>query len=165
MAIPRKDWTKRKLNFNVDRQPKRKLYIHHTVSPNKRWTKAEERAHLRQLEAQHLKQGWTGIGYSYLCFPSGRLYVGRGPSAVPAAQAGANSGSIAIAYVGNTETAEITGRAKARIVLAGRNLRVRKGIRYLGGHRDAPGQATACPGRKAYGWLSRAARLSGLKRL
>lgn len=165
MAIARSKWTDRRPNFTRDTQPKRRLYIHHTVSPNRKWTRAQERAHLRQLEAGHVNQGWSGIGYSYLCFPSGRLYVGRGANAVPAAQAKANSGSIAIAYVGNTETADLTGRAKARIVLAARNLKRTKGLTHLGGHRDAPGQSTACPGRKAYGWISRAARLSGLRRL
>lgn len=165
MAIARSKWTDRRLSFNADRKRKSVVYIHHTVSPNRRWTRAQERAHLRQLELGHINQGWSGIGYSYLCFPSGRLYEGRGPNAVPAAQAGANSGSIAIAYVGNTETAQVTGRAKARLVLAARNLRRAKGINSLGGHRDAPGQSTACPGRNAYGWLDRAARLSGLRRL
>lgn len=165
MAISRAKWTGRHPSFTRDHRAKTRLYLHHTVSPNRKWTAAQERAHLRQLEQGHLNQGWTGIGYSYLLFPSGRLYEGRGPNAVPAAQVNANSGSIAIAYVGNTETADMTGRAKARFVLAARNLKRAKGITYLGGHRDAPGQSTACPGRRAYGWLGRAAKLSGLRRL
>lgn len=165
MAIPRSKWTKSNPRFSRDEAPKRKLYLHHTVSANRKWTAAQEREHMRQLEAQHQGQGWSGIGYSYVLFPSGRLYVGRGPKALPAAQKNANSGSIAVAYAGNTETADMTGRAKARFVLAARNLKRAHGVRLLGGHRDAPGQSTACPGRLAYRWVSRAAKLSGLRRI
>jgi hypothetical protein len=39
------------------------------------------------------------IGYSFVLLRSGRLYEGRGPRALPAAQGGHNSGTIAIACV------------------------------------------------------------------
>jgi hypothetical protein len=51
---------------------------------------------MRDLEQLHLARGFLTIGYIFVLFRSGRLYEGRGPRALPAAQSGHNSGTIAI---------------------------------------------------------------------
>lgn len=120
---------------------------------------------MRELEDMHLNRGFTGIGYHFVLFPSGRLYEGRPVWAIPAAQEGANSGSVAIAFVGNYEVDETTRAQRLRVRVALASLRVRRGIRRLGGHQEAPGQSTACPGKNILKYLDRWARKTGLARV
>lgn len=156
MAVSRREWGARG-SVPRDGAAKTRVYIHHTVGPNRAWTAAREREHMRAVERQHMNQGWSTIGYSFLIFPSGRCYVGRGISGLPAAQRGANSGSIAIAMVGTFSRRIPTRRARARVIITINNLRRinHLPLRYLGGHRDAPGQSTECPGNALYRWMRR----------
>lgn len=105
--------------------------------------------------------GWQDIGYNFVLFPSGRLYEARGGSRVPAAQAGANTGTVAIAYVGDGRTADMTRRARLRLRAALIALRTRRGIRRLRGHRDFGG--TECPGPLIYRRLPNFRRFSGMR--
>jgi hypothetical protein len=145
MAYSRAEWG---ADPSVDLVPdpaKTKISVHHTVGPNKAWTKAQEREHMRQLEAQHQSQGWSTIGYSIVVFPSGRSYVGRG-MALPAAVLNQNTGMYAIAYVGNTELKDASWRARREIRRIIREVLERKPrISVLGGHGEF--MATACPGK------------------
>ncbi len=59
---------------------------------------------MRELEDSHLARGFLTIGYNFVLFRSGRLYEGRGPRALPAAQGGHNTGTVAIACVGDYRT-------------------------------------------------------------
>lgn len=120
---------------------------------------------MRELEQFHLNRGFTGIGYHFVLFPSGRLYEGRPVWAVPAAQEGANSGTVAIAFVGDYTKDRTTRRQRLRVRVALINLRIRRGVRFLGGHREAPGQSTACPGDNIVRYLDRWARKTGLRRV
>lgn len=164
MAISRARWGAKGTIPN-DPARKRELFVHHTVSkPGKvRWTRAEERAHMRELEQGHLNNGWSTIGYSYVLFPTGRLYVGRGFRGLPAAQGGHNTGTVAIACVGNYDLQGPTRRLRLRLVSAAVNLRLR-GVRTVGGHQQAPGQSTGCPGGTLMGFIPRLARLARLRR-
>lgn len=163
MAIPAHKWG-RSGTVPTDSLPKKELYIHHTVSPDTPRNKAQEAAHLRQLQAGHHARGFSTIGYSFICFRSGRLYEGRGVKGLPAAQGGRNSGTIAIAYVANLEESKMTLRAKLRIIAAAVRLRVRHGVRFRGGHREAPGlrESTACPGRGGLRFVHGSLRRTGL---
>jgi hypothetical protein len=131
----------------LDGTTKRELGTHHTVGPNVSMTSAQERAHMRALERQHISQGWSTIGYSWVVFRSGRIYEGRGKRGLPAAQGGQNAGTWALAFAGNFETGKpsIAARRTARALIV--SLQDDDGLRRLGGHREFPGQATACPGR------------------
>ena len=164
MAISRRRWGARG-SWVKDRNRKHTLYLHHTVSTGKFANAAAERAHMRQLENQHIRQGWSTIGYSGVLFPSGRLYWGRGPTGLPAAQARANSGTVAIALTGNYENQKLTRRQKLRLVTIAIRFRRRYGVKFLGGHREAPGQSTACPGRNIMAYLPTLAKRSGLRRV
>jgi hypothetical protein len=132
----------------ADGTTKRTLGIHHTVGPSSAgWTKAQEREHMRQLERQHISQGWSTIGYSWVVFHSGRIYEGRGKRGVPAAQGGQNSGTWALAFAGNFDgerDPSVEARRTARELIV--SLKDDDGLRRLGGHQEFPDQATACPG-------------------
>lgn len=166
IAISRQKWGA-KGTVPRDPTPKTKLYLHHTVSGigKVRWTEAEERAHMRMLERDHMKEGWDTIGYSYVLFPTGRLYTGRGPSGLPAAQRKQNSGTIAIALVGNYETQAVTDKQRTRLIKAILNLKKTKRLRTIGGHKQAPGQSTACPGKHIMAEIRTITRKTKLKAL
>jgi N-acetylmuramoyl-L-alanine amidase len=166
VAISARTWGRRGTP-PIDIAPKRELYIHHTVTSNRRRSRAEERRHMRELEDFHLARSFLTIGYSFVLFPSGRLYEGRGPRGLPAAQGGHNTGTLAIACVGDYRTDQLTRRMKARLVVAAVNVRVRRGVQLLGGHREAPNlrEATECPGQNIMRWLPTLARRARLRRV
>lgn len=162
MAISRRRWGARG-NVPQDGAKKRELFLHHTVSSGTKRTRAQERAHMRQLEAGHINQGWSTIGYSYILFRSGRLYVGRGFRGLPAAQGGHNTGTVAIACVGNYDTHGLSRAQRLRLRSTAIWLRSR-GVRTVGAHREAPGQATSCPGRHIVEFIPRLVKRTGLRR-
>jgi hypothetical protein len=133
----------------TDKTDKDEIAVHHTVSPNRTWTAAQEREHLRQLEAGHIARGFSTIGYSWLVFPSGRCYVGRGMKGLPAGQEGQNTGTWAIAMVGDFRTATPTVECRREVRRIVQLLRDDHGANHLGGHGEFPGQGTECPGGKA----------------
>lgn len=168
MAISRKAWGARG-SVPHDSNPKTELYIHHTVTaPGKlKWTRAEERAHMQLLDRIHIDQnGWSAIGYNWVLVPSGRLYVGRGPTGYPAAQGGHNAGTLSISCVGDYRTQRLTRRQRLRLRVAIRSIkRAHRSCRAIGGHRDAPGQSTSCPGGHIEAWIDQVARKVGMRRL
>lgn len=98
------------------------------------------------IHDQHLKQGWSGIGYHYYIRKNGAIYGGRPESTKGAHCINYNSNSIGVCFEGNYETETTMPPAQIR---AGQEL-----ISYLRGkypsakvvgHRDL--YATACPGK------------------
>lgn len=159
--ITRKRWTTAPKAADRDGR-KHTAVIHHTVSPNRRWTRFQEMDHLRQIRAHHVDgNGWSDIGYSAVLFPSARLYEARGLDRIPAAQANANTGTIAIAYVGDGRTADMTRRARLRLRVALINLRVRRRVMFLRTHRDFGG--TECPGDRIHRRIQKLRRFTGLR--
>lgn len=122
---------------------------------------------MRDLEQAHLARGFLTIGYSFVLFPSGRLYEGRGPHGVPAAQGGHNTGTLAIACVGDYRTDKLTRRMKARLIVAAVNTRLRRGVRLVGGHRETPNlrELTERPAANIMRWLPALAQRAGLRRV
>lgn len=163
MAISRKTWGARRTNVSRDSRRKREVFIHHEAGPvRKPQSESQERRVMREIQAFHINsRGWADIGYSYVLFPSGRLYEGRGFSALPAAQANHNSGTIAICCAGHYDKQSLTPRQYARLVKACNNLAA-KGLRTVGGHYQVFG--TACPGRRIKSQLDKLARDTRLSR-
>lgn len=127
-----------------------KVYIHHTAGVYKGTTKDSEKATMQALEAQHRNQGWNGVGYNYVIFPSGRVYVGRG-HVIGAHNDGENSTSYGICFAGNFETQEPTKDALRACVSLIHKLQARGRLTRrptIRGHRDS--DATACPGKNLY---------------
>jgi peptidoglycan recognition protein len=144
-------------------EPATRTYIHHTVGPAGDGRRSTEADIMRDIQRFHQQsRGWSDIAYSFVIFPSGRIYEGRGWGIVGAHTEGQNSTSHAICFAGNFETDRPTLaalEAAAELYRIGVVLgHIRKGSKILG-HRDAPGAATACPGTNLYSKLDRIRRL------
>lgn len=143
-------------------EAKREGFLHWTVTDGSRLNSlAEQAAHMRMLERIHLNNGWVGLGYNYVVFQPhsplrrARTFEGRGASYIPAAQAGHNRGTIAVAVVMRPGD-KLSLATKWELVRVFRWLRREKGIQRLRGHRDE--NSTACPGDVLYAllpWLRR----------
>lgn len=109
---------------------------------------------VRQIQAEHMfgRLGAADIGYSWLySLREDRFYVGRGADVVGAHTQGQNVTSEALCVLGNWDTQEPPERLLTRVAEFGRW----RGLPLLGGHRDAPGAATACPGRHLHNKIGR----------
>lgn len=133
--------------------PTPRLWIHHS---------ADERqgSSIRAHQDWHMDgRGWADIAYSLLVDTAGTVYEGRGIGVAGGHTAGDNSRSHGICVLGNHETRAPTAAAERTIVALARWGRDHGWwVPTLGGHRDAPGASTACPGRHLY------ARLQELRR-
>lgn len=149
-------------------RPVAEVWIHHSVTnmPNdyllllkkakagnrkaNRKARRMEKAHNRYLEEVAIDRGFDGISYTDVVYPSGRVYMGRGFQRIGAHTYGRNSFSYGIVFVGNFELGPPSERAikgaKFTINKGQKWHRIRKGCK-VDGHRNAPGAATACPGR------------------
>lgn len=109
-------------------------------------TVEEERAYLRRTEDFHIRtRGYKAIGYSYLVFPSGRVYEGRGFGKLGAHTLGHNT-DVGVCFVGNFEKQEPTVAA----LRAERRLRARLRLHGVLLGRRAPHSetfATSCCGK------------------
>jgi hypothetical protein len=119
------------------------MFVHHTVSGAPR-TKSGERAEMRNLQQIAFSRSFSDISYSFIVFPSGRVYEGRGVGVEGAHTIGFNDTAYGVAAAGNYETAKPT----RRMVRSFRWLRrehLKLGNKPLRPH-SAVSQ-TACPGK------------------
>lgn len=77
------------------------LFVHHTVA-GAPLTPEGEKAEMRNLEAIARSRGFSCISYSYVVFPSGRIYEGRGKR-IGAHTLNYNSSSYGASAAGNYE--------------------------------------------------------------
>lgn len=96
----------------------------------------------RRYDAYHKSLGWAAIGYNVGLDPEGGIALLRGPEWTGAHTLNYNSNHLGISAHGTTgDTLNLNQRRALR--------KVRKKWcrdRSCIGHRDAPGQSTACPG-------------------
>ncbi len=164
LIVPRVVWGARKPKSVVPmKSPVSELWIHHTAGaappdlPQKKADieKAGERASMRGIQAFHMDgRGWSDIAYNFVIFPSGRVYKGRGWSRQGAHTEGHNDHAVAFCFAGNFEEEIPTVKAldaARELKLKGkrRGRLVKTGLR-IGGHREASGAATSCPGRNLF---------------
>jgi hypothetical protein len=143
--------------------PHSAVFIHHSASPGGQKSFDAQAEHMREIERQHMAQGWDGIGYNYVVFQpfhrklwhGARVFEGRGLGHIPAAQKGANSGTVAICVVGNFNGEEVKAGTLRRLV----SLIKRMPGDRLRGHRDV--NQTACPGNHLYAELPALRRRTG----
>jgi len=118
---------------------------------------------VRQIQNGHMDgNGWIDIGYTMAVCPHRKVFVGRGPNHLPAANGpGLNSGHYAVlGLVGSSGLVEPPDGMLHGIVDAIEYLRGEGGAgREIKGHRD--GYATACPGEALYAWVRRGAPRPG----
>jgi len=146
--VPRRTWCALPPARPVARivTPTPRLWLHHGAAGTS--DAATACGYVRYHQRTH---GWADIGYSFL-IAQGRVLEGRGAGRVGAHTAGDNIGSHGICMVGNYESRlPNTADLDALVWL------VRHGIEQgwwegpiTGGHRDAPGASTSCPGRRLW---------------
>ncbi|GIH23806.1 hypothetical protein Aph01nite_21160 [Acrocarpospora phusangensis] len=120
-------------------------------------------AMVKSIQNFHMDgNGWIDIGYSMVVCPHRKVFTGRGPRHVPAANgAGLNAGHYAVlGLVGNAGLVEPTDAILHGILDAIEYLRAEGGAgREIKGHRD--GYSTDCPGGPLYAWVQRGAPRPG----
>ncbi|GIM99709.1 N-acetylmuramoyl-L-alanine amidase [Planomonospora venezuelensis] len=118
---------------------------------------------MKSIQNQHMDgNGWMDIGYSMVACPHRKVFEGRGPKRLPAANgAGLNGGHYAVlALVGSSGLVQPTDEILNAVLDAVEYLRARGGAgREIKGHRD--GYATSCPGDRLYAWVRRGAPRPG----
>ena len=130
------------------------VVIHHTAGPKiaEDASPAEEYAVTKEFERQHVEDnGWKGIGYNHLIYPSGRIHEGRGFRRVGAHTPKQNSKSLGVAFVMNAEVENPTKQAidscRELLGYAQTKNHLASGFE-IKGHRDY--DSTKCPGTKLY---------------
>jgi hypothetical protein len=132
--------------------------VHYTggqVSPDIVNDHAKCVAMVRSIQGFHMDgNGWMDIGYSMVACPHRKVFVGRGPHHLPAANgAGRNSGHYAVlGLVGSSGLTQPTDGILNGILDAVQYLRANGGAgNEIKGHRD--GWSTDCPGGPLYAWV------------
>lgn len=156
--IDRKDWGATQADGFYNRKVGRlDKWLHHTVTTQLSVdaSQATEASEMRSLERIGQSRFKGGISYTFVVFPSGRIYEGHSIGRVGAHTAGRNTISAGIALAGNYEVNEMT-QAQISSIAWLMNEGVRKGWwtenKLDGGHRDT--KSTACPGKNAYKRIS-----------
>lgn len=152
--------------------PASEVWLHHsvTIAPNLSHLDAdcdgvdddEERA-MRTLEDIGEQRFGRGISYTFAVMPSGRVYEGHGVDRVGAHTANRNSIARAIVLVGDYSRQQLTQaqiHAVAALLQHGRKAGWWRQARLNGGHQQAPGAQTACPGRHAMAVIPRINQLA-----
>ncbi|QOV40129.1 peptidoglycan-binding domain-containing protein [Streptomyces ferrugineus] len=106
---------------------------------------------MRAIEAGHINQGWSGVGYNFVIDQAGNIYEGRGWTLQGAHCPNHNISGIGVQIaIGGDQAPSAKALAACRALYeeacrkTGRTLAKR-------GHRD--GFATACPGTRLYTWV------------
>jgi hypothetical protein len=135
--------------------PAAELWLHHSVTaaPPVTATFDRDAAAVRALEQIGQDRFGFGISYTFVVAPSGRKFVGHSVHRRGAHTRGRNSISRAICLIGNYETATPSLEMQAAVsglVAHGAAAGWWDRPALDGGHRDAPGASTACPGVHAW---------------
>lgn len=127
--------------------PTSDVWLHHGASG------ASSLATIRAYLRHHVQtNGWATIGYSFL-IAGGTVYEGRGPGRQGAHTEGQNRTSHGIVIAGDYRTRQPATQdvdALVDLLRHGHRQRWWRHPRLSGGHRDAPGASTSCPGDRLY---------------
>jgi hypothetical protein len=139
--------------------PAQEVWLHHsvTVAPDLVPPFDDDHAAIRTLERIGEQRFGRGISYTFPITPAGLIFEGHSVDRVGAHTGGRNTVSRAICFVGDYERNRPTEAmldAAAWLLREGRARGWWTAARLTGGHRDAPGASTACPGRHAYALIS-----------
>jgi hypothetical protein len=138
--------------------PSPRLWIHHSA------TEQHGSAGVRDIQRYHQRpkaeggKGWKDIAYNFLIdnggVEDGTIFEGRGAGIIGGATEGDNSTSHAICLLGNFENHGLTAAAWSALVDLTRHGRnAGWWVPTCGGHRNAPGAQTECPGDHLYSRL------------
>lgn len=164
--IGRDAWgARRDRGFGPAPLPATEVWLHHSVTPAPDVVPPfdDDDAAIRALEDIGEQRFGGGISYTFAVTPSGRVYEGHGVDRRGAHTKGHNTVGRAIVLVGDYETAQPTEaqlNAVAALLRHGHAKGWWTSPTLTGGHRDAPGASTACPGRHAHAAIPTINRLA-----
>lgn len=135
--------------------PAREVWLHHAGPGHElteRASEAEEAAHMRADERVGEQRFGKGISYTFVVYPSGRVYEGHSVDRKGTHTRGRNSISRAIKFPGDYRYTTPTAKqveATAQLLAHGHRQGWWTAAEITGGHKQAPGAATECPGERA----------------
>jgi N-acetylmuramoyl-L-alanine amidase len=135
--------------------PAREVWLHHAVIAGGGVTATFDTdcAAMRLVEQIGQSRFGQGISYTWGVSESGRVFEGHGIDRRGAHTGGRNSIARAICLLGNYQQQNPTPAqlsAVAELLAYGHAAGWWAAPRLAGGHRDAPGASTACPGDRAW---------------
>jgi len=135
-------------------QPAQRVWLHHTAGTpgTARATFAEDCELVRAIETVGQTRFGYGISYSFIVTRSGRVFEGHSPDRAGTHTARDNHHGRAICLPGDYTKIAPTAKqiaAVAELLQHGHRNGWWDTPQLAGGHRDAPGAATACPGTHA----------------
>ncbi len=166
MVISRHGWNARHPNkvCGYSHSPYR-MTIHHTESPST--DGGNPAARMRQMQAFHIdNRDWCDIGYHFVVSQSGSIFQGRSSSQRTGAHAiGQNTGNVGISLIGNfdSQTPSQTQMTAAADIMRWTHQRYSIPLNRsrVQGHREWPGQWTACPGTNLLSRISDLLQMAG----
>jgi hypothetical protein len=168
--ISRARWgAKHDRGFAAAPLPAREIWLHHSVTAGGGVTATFETdaAGVRLLEQIGESRFGGGISYTFVVTESGRVFEGHGVERRGAHTGGRNSIARAICLLGDYSRREPTGpqlAAVAELLAYGHRAGWWTAPRLNGGHRDAPGASTACPGEHAHARIAAINQAAGSAR-
>lgn len=126
-----------------------RMSIHHTTGPSDGGDPAPR---MRQMQDYHMNhRNWCDIGYHFVVGETGEILQGRLHSDRPGAHVGGqNTGNVGIAMIGTFTSSSPPDSQIDGVVDIVRWVHEEHGVDLnrdaVRGHREWPGQATACPG-------------------
>jgi hypothetical protein len=140
--------------------PSPKLYLHHAagaILPGDDSVSNLDLQRIRSIQNFHMdSRGWNDIAYSFLMDADGYVFEGRGAGIQGGHTEGQNTVSHAICVMGNYDSQPVDSDLIPRLADLVNHGHERGWwpLGFTGGHRDAPGAATSCPGKNLYSQLS-----------
>lgn len=149
--VPRAAWGAPPTTAARLTMPTPELWLHHSG------TVGHGPAEVRAIRDFHIaRRHMTDIAYSFVVDIDGTIYEGRGAGRVGGHTKDRNTISHGVCALGNYEHVQPSPamiRALADLARYGHEAGWWVPRGYTGGHRDAPGAATACPGRNLHAAL------------
>lgn len=158
--IPRSEWGAiYARGFGSAPLPAKELYLHHsvTIAPDLIPPFDDDFAAVRTLERIGQQRFGGGISYTFAVTPVGLVFEGHGVDRQGSHTGGRNSIARAICLIGDytqKTPSALQVTAVAELIVHGYKQGWWKYPNLTGGHRDAPGASTECPGNAAYARIS-----------
>ncbi len=163
---PRSAWGARAARGCDSNTSKTKITVHHTVSRlHEGGTRDQFAAEIRAAQSLHMDgRGYCDIGYHFLVSADGTIWEGRNANNLGAHTGSQNTNNLGVSFVGcfhptsdcnglgsTTPPQSMINGAGAFIGTAARHYGITLNVgSTLLGHRDNPGQSTACPGDRLH---------------